>query len=325
MARFQWSNAPPLKYMLAVAAHNETSVLEIDRDFEAVLSSRMPFVVRGAAIGWPARTWTEDTVEAVLGADGSTQYWHHLPRDRSYAEDAPCPDWLSAYWQGRAPRLSLERPMRFWQAPEGHRTPWHYDGNALDVINVQLTGAKRFTLAPPDRELPWIRFLPVSTLAYDEPDVPVQQAILNAGDLIFIPRFWSHRVEALEAVNRNVNWVWTDSDFALDSATAAREAERLAAVRKLDSSGGLDKLLTGYEAESLRQEMRSYAGSQNVNLVGRMLATVAPERIDARIEIELANAPADDFISRLDARARTLFVREMFGAAVSAGLVTVNG
>ncbi|MGA8261351.1 MAG: cupin-like domain-containing protein [Arenicellales bacterium] len=311
--------------MLAAAAGNETSVLEIERDFEAVLSSRTPFVVRGAASGWPARTWTEERVEAVLGAGGSTQYWHHLPRDRSYAEDTPCPLWLSAYWQDRAPRLSLERPMRFWQAPAGHRTPWHYDGNALDVINVQLTGAKRFTLAPPDRELPWIRFLPVSTLAYGEPDVPVQQVILNAGDLIFIPRFWSHRVEALEAVNRNVNWVWTDSDFALDSAIAVREAERLAAVRKLDGSGRLDKLLAGYEAESLRQELRSFAGSQNVNLVSRMLASVAPERADARIAIELANESADDFIARLDARARRLFVREMFSPAVSAGLVTVDG
>lgn len=311
--------------MPATAAGNEMGVREIDRDFEAALASRTPFVVRGAASDWPARSWTAEKLEATIGTNGPDQYWHHLPRDRSYTEDMPCPDWLSAYWQERAHRLSLERPVRFWQAQEGHQTPWHYDGNALDVVNVQLTGSKRFTLAPPDRELPWIRFLPVSTLAYDDADVPTQHVVLHAGDLIFIPRFWSHRVRALEAVNRNVNWVWTDSDFAPDSAVAAREAERLAAVRKLDGSGRLDKLLTGYEAESLRQELHSFGGRQHVNLVNRMLESVAPERVNARIEIELANWSSDEFIARLDVHARNLFVREMFGPAVAAGLVAAGG
>lgn len=301
------------------------NVQELDQDFDVALSSRTPFVVRGAAGDWPARSWTPEKLQAAIGANDGNQYWHHLPRDRSFAEDMPCPRWLSAHWQERADRLSLERPPRFWQATAGHQTPWHYDGNALDVVNVQLTGSKLFTLAPPDRELPWIRFLPVSTLAFDDAAVPTRQVVLNAGDLLYIPRFWSHRVRSLEPVNRNVNWVWTDSDFEPDSAVAVREAERLAAVGKLDGSGRLGELLTKYEAESLRKELQSFAGCQNANLVGRMLETVAPERVDARIEIELANQSSDEFIARLDERARSLFVREMFGPAVSAGLVAVAG
>lgn len=312
------------RYIPAAAAGNQMSVREIDHDFETALSSRTPFVVRGAASDWPARAWTVEKIEATIGTDSSSQYWYHLPQDRSYAEDIPRPEWLSAYWRERAHRLSLERPLRFWQSQGGHQTPWHYDGNALDVVNVQLTGSKRFTLAPPSRELPWIRFLPVSALAYGDAVVPVQQVTLNAGDLLFIPRFWSHRVEALETVNRNVNWVWTDSDYTPDSAVAVREAERLAAVKKLDGSGRLEKLLAAYEAASLRQELRSFAGRQNATLVKRMLETVAPERIDARIEIEMANAASDEFIARLDARARSLFVREMFAPAVSAGLLAVD-
>lgn len=311
--------------MPATETVNEMNIQELDQDFDAALSSRTPFVVRGAASDWPARSWTPEKLQAATGANGGNQYWHHLPRDRSFAEDMPCPDWLSAHWHGRENRLSLERPPRFWQAEAGHQTPWHYDGNALDVVNVQLTGSKLFTLAPPGRELPWIRFLPVSTLAFDDADVPTRQVVLNAGDLLYIPRFWSHRVRSLEPVNRNVNWVWTDSDFEPDSAVAVREAERLAAVGKLDVSGRLGELLTAYEAESLRKELQSFAGCQNANLVGRMLDTVTPERVDARIEIELANQSSDEFIARLDARARSLFVREMFGPAVSAGLVAVAG
>ena len=310
--------------MLPEATGDEMRVRDIEDDFEAALSSRTPFVVRGIASDWPARAWNEEQLEATIGHGGNSQYWHHLARDQSRAADIPCPDWLSAYWQEHQQRLSLERPMRFWQSQGGHQTPWHYDGNALDVINVQLNGSKRFTLASPDTELPWIRFLPVSTLAFDDAEVPTREVVLNAGDLIFIPRFWSHRVQALEPVNWNVNWVWTDSDFVPDSAVAIREAGRLAAVKKLDETGRLDKVLTGYEAESLRQELRSYGGCQNANLVQGMLETVTPADVDERIEIELANESSDDFIDRLEPGARRLFVREMFGAAVSAGLVAVG-
>jgi len=288
-------------------------VQEIEDGFEESLASRSPFVVRGAARDWPARAWKLEQFDASVDPANPMQYWYHLPPECSDSDELPRPAWLTAHWRGREETLSLERPIRFWQSPGGHRTPWHYDGNALDVVNVQLAGSKQFSLAPPERELPWVRFMPISTLAYEDPPVPTLEVTLHAGDLIFIPRFWGHRVYALESANRNVNWVWTDSAFAPDSAVAVREAERLAAVRKLEDSGRLENVLTGYEAEGLRYELQSYGGCQNENLVARMLETVTPERVDARIDVELANESSDDFIARLDPRARSLFTRELFG------------
>jgi len=307
------------------AAEDEAGIPELEQGFAEALASRSPFVVRGAASTWPVMGWTEAELQAAIGAVDAGQYWHNVPRGACTAADIPCPDWLTAYWRRRAEHLSLERPMRFWQAAGGHQTPWHYDGNALDVINVQLTGAKRFTLAPPDRELPWIRFLPVSALGCGDAQVPNREVILGPGDLLYLPRFWSHRVQALEPVNRNLNWVWTDASFEPDSAVAVREAERLAAVRKLEGSGELDGRLEAFEAETLRQEARCFAGSQHHALVARMLDTVAPGRVDARIHIELQALPAADFIAALQGRARKLFVREMFSPAVSAGLLSAEG
>jgi hypothetical protein len=98
---------------------------------------------------------------------------------------------------------------------------------------------------------------------------------------------------------------------------AVREAERLAAVGKLSDSGRLDAVLMDYEAESLRYELSAYGGSQNTNLVANMLQTVTPERVDRRIEIELANEPSNEYIARLEPRSRQLFVRELFGHAAS--------
>lgn len=294
-------------------------VREIESDFQDALASRVPFVVRGIARGWSARDWTLDHFGIRIEPGSPGQYWYHLPPECSNSVELPRPDWLTGYWEGRRERLSLERPVRFWESPQGHQTPWHYDGNALDVINVQLVGSKRFTLAPPDRELPWVRFLPISTLAYEDATVPTSEVILNAGDMIFIPRFWGHRVHALGEVNRNVNWVWTDSAYAPDSAVAVREAERLAAVGKLDQSGDLDRVLAGYEAESLRYERGAYGGSRHDSLVANMLDTVAPRRVDERIDIELANESSDEYIARLDPRSRELFVRELFGHAPGVG------
>ena len=291
------------------------SVQEIQNGFETALASRTPFVVRGVANDWPARAWNLRTFDSTFKSSESAQYWYHLPRNNSHSADLPCPPWLDAHWRQGEKHFSLERPIRFWESLKGNTTPWHYDGNAVDVINVQLTGAKRFSLISPKHELPWIRFLPISTLAYEDANLPSLELTLNAGDLIFIPRFWMHRVRALDDTNHNVNWVWTDSAFTADSAVAVREAERLAAIKKLDDLGRLETLLTRHEAGFLRGELHSYAGSQNANLISHMLETVTAQRIDARIDSEMANQSADEFISRLDARGRDLLTRELFGDA----------
>ena len=173
-------------------------VQEIDTGFEAALESRTPFVVRGIAKDWPARNWKLEEFDSTLDPEDTTQYWRHLPQDRSYSQGLPYPDWLSAYWRKREKRLGLERPIRFWKSPKGHQTPWHYDGNALEVINVQLDGSKHFTLTSPDHELPFVRFQPISTLAYSDAKAPTLEVTLHGGDLIYVPRFWSHHVRALD-------------------------------------------------------------------------------------------------------------------------------
>jgi hypothetical protein len=288
-------------------------VQEIQNGFEAALASRTPFVVRGAASDWPGCAWDVKKFENVIGHDENDQYWHHLPESHSFSADLPCPSWLSDYWCSCETRLSLERPIRIWQSHKGDQTPWHYDGNALDVINVQLNGAKHFSLIPPDSELPWLRFLPISTLGYQPACVPTLELTLNGGDLIFIPRFWSHQVRALDDTNHNINWVWTDSAFTPSSAVAVREAERLAAIKLLEDSGRLESLVTPQEVDSLQRELRNYGGSQNASILSQMFETVTPERINARIEIELAGEPIEALLYRLDDRGRSLVARDIYG------------
>ncbi len=286
------------------------AVVEIQDGFEAALASRTPFVVRGAAAEWPACAWTLEKLRATTETNEPGRYWYDLPPDHPLSEDLAQPAWLAAHWDRLGPRLSLrDRPLRFWLARKGTRTPWHYDGNALDVINVQLSGAKHFALMPPDQEMPWVRFHFVSSLGYEETRAPTLDVTLTAGDLIFVPRFWSHLVRSLDETNSNINWVWTDTAFEADTAVAAREAERLTAIKSLEASGQLGRMLEADEAAFLRQELVEYGGGRGSDLVSAMIDTVTPARVDARIDIEMQNEPSGEFFARLDTRGRELHGR----------------
>ncbi len=291
------------------------SVQEIQNGFEAALAARTPFVVRGVTADWRARAAMLEEIHVAIESNEAGRYWYDVAQDDPFAAKLPRPDWLGAHWRRLETDLSLERPIRFWRASEGHTTPWHYDGNALDVVNIQLSGAKHFTLVSPDHELPWIRFLPISTLAYEDARAPTAQVTLEGGDLIFIPRFWSHLVRGVDETSYNINWVWTDSAFAADSVVAAREAERLAAISLLAGEGRLETLLTPHEAAFLRQELKSYGGMQRDALIAHMLEAVTPEGAQGHVDIDLHDGSTDAFIDGLDARGQGLLARELFGRA----------
>ncbi len=78
-----------------------------------------------------------------------------------------------------------------WTATEGFGTHW----DDHDVIVVQLEGAKRWRLYGPTRINPLHR----DTEAPEPPaDEPVEEAVLRAGDMLYLPRGWWHAVAATE-------------------------------------------------------------------------------------------------------------------------------
>ena len=104
-----------------------------------------------------------------------------------------------------------------WIAPAGNLSDFHHDFR-LDNFNVQIDGRKRFLLVAPDQYpflYPW-RFglSPIDPFAPDLQRFPafaratVHEAVLEPGDVIYIPQYWWHRVWAL-APSLNLNtFVW---------------------------------------------------------------------------------------------------------------------
>ena len=149
-------------------------------------------------------------------------------------------------------RPVLERNV--WMALPGlWTTPAHYDGahNAY----VQVRGAKRFTLLPPGgwrtvglypRVHPSSRQAPASAWPADEAALAALGALtvtLRAGDLLHIPPFWFHRVEAVnDDGDGGGGGGGGGAAMSVSVHTESRHMDIVAGVRKfsLPAFGGLD-------------------------------------------------------------------------------------
>ena len=201
---------------------------------------RRPVVVEAAAGDWPAtKTWTRasltERIERSPGSATRAAYWWDIDR-RLVADDIREPALITELRRRLMPQ-EREHSTRLWMSNTGVHTPWHYDGNCVEVFNVQVAGRKRFTLLSPDTPIP---LAPLSVMARTPDAAPAAILTeqhdhtvfeLGAGDLLYLPRHWFHFVESLGAFNANINWVWTDlANGSLDTPVARRERDLVASL-----------------------------------------------------------------------------------------------
>ncbi len=127
-----------------------------------------------------------------------------------------------------------------WLSGPGVRTWLHYDNNGCHNLNAQITGEKECLLFAPteiDRLYPFSPDGPnpahnCSAVDVEAPDLErfpafagarALRAELSAGDLLFIPAWWSHTFRHRGDFNSNVNFWWKPS-HPRDNAVSRREA-----------------------------------------------------------------------------------------------------
>ena len=119
-----------------------------------------------------------------------------------------------------------ENCVRIWFNPQGHISPWHYDGHSLHVFNLQLKGRKHWSIVSPETPLACMPFNNTCLLnRYSMRNRRHYEFTLEEGDMIFLPRYWYHLVKSEHAMNVNVNWVLMSKQKPVDSKIARREAE----------------------------------------------------------------------------------------------------
>lgn len=191
--------------------------------------------------------------------------------------------------------VTRRQSMRLWISRKGTQTRWHYDGNSLQVLNVQVAGRKRFSLISPETPLTCFGFGQGARTAYadvSEIDTPIRFGVceIASGDMIFIPQHWFHSVVSLQDENLNVNWVWTDTELlmASDTLMAIREREYLATLYVLGT--WLRRL---GRTPSCQEYLETYGGVMNFELTRKLYQSVSGAVIGKRCLLELSRTLAD--------------------------------
>jgi hypothetical protein len=185
---------------------------------------------------------------------------------------------LVAAMFGRADVAHKSKPLKLWMQPRGHCSLLHYDGNSLHGLNWQIAGRKHWLLISPKTP---VRMMPFTWVAMarenftpDPARYDVCEIRTQPGDMLFLPRYWAHRVTCEGDSNVNLNWVWTPITPNVSHPVGRRECATL----KLRSwLGRLDRLVRyrvavsnyGDGGEAL---FRSYAGAADTWLLCKTFA-----------------------------------------------------
>ncbi|BAC89049.1 glr1108 [Gloeobacter violaceus PCC 7421] len=157
-------------------------------------------------------------------------------------------------------RHNLKR-TKLWVSGAGLVTPLHFD--AVEVLHWMMEGRKRFVCFHPGLR----NFYPHGILSTgpfnsqvnaDAPDLrafprfrrtqPIE-FVLQAGEVLYIPAYYWHQVESLDAYNASMSFIWL-----------ASMAKNLRYFRQFGRCSGSTKKSSGPSAPTLRAER---AGTRN--------------------------------------------------------------
>jgi dTDP-4-dehydrorhamnose 3,5-epimerase-like enzyme len=104
--------------------------------------------------------------------------------------------------------VKIRYDTRMWKHNKGNITQWHYDGNGQNVINICLSGSKRFYLAPPSS----IPVYPLTNIAIDYNKWNSNHVDIEKYDLLYIPSYWFHKVITLKKNTVTINHLFYDKN-----------------------------------------------------------------------------------------------------------------
>jgi hypothetical protein len=102
--------------------------------------------------------------------------------------------------------IEVYKQYRIWNHKKNNITPWHYDGNGIDVLNICFSGKKEYILSKPNSQIT----IPFTNITILETNQNEYKYILEPGDLLLIPRFWFHKVISLKDDTITLNFCLTN-------------------------------------------------------------------------------------------------------------------
>ena len=199
---------------------------------EKYYQTETPVIIENIGKSWPAiNNWNEAYIREKLANDSKAKaasLWYWMEKG-TLEQDYETPEIINKLLDSddTFPRREL---MRIWAHPQGNVSSWHYDANMVNVFNVQMTGKKEWFLVSPETPLTCYPFTSFAIMDNNDEKIfkkkTYAHAILNQGDMLYIPPLWFHKVISLEKENLNLNWIFTKKKTDVVSSTLSRELDR---------------------------------------------------------------------------------------------------
>ncbi len=210
----------------------ESSAITFEYFWNQYAVREQPFIIENVAANWVARkAWTEAYLQKRLSEEPLAKeafLWYWLEKN-ALAEDYDIPEIVDTALS-HSDIFPRSQVMRIWVHEKGNLSSWHYDANMISVFNVQVTGRKKWSLISPETPLCCYPFSNFAILDGKGDDIFHNKIYthfeLNEGDMLFLPPLWFHQVEACEAENVSLNWVFTKKETQITSSAFKRDYER---------------------------------------------------------------------------------------------------
>ncbi|MDD9951846.1 MAG: cupin-like domain-containing protein [Zetaproteobacteria bacterium] len=228
----------------------------------------LPVIITDFTQGWAANSkWTMGyLLEKFHDKPQLVEKTWFVMDNTFLCEDYTTPPFI----QNIQDRRDISRPkhdMRVWANANQHTTPFHYDGHQQYVFNVQVRGKKSWTLLDPQSYIqyytcsnfPLERYNHLSPDQLAAEDITAYTFDLHAGEMLFIPAFWAHKVCASGEENVNLNWIGSKVHTSANPQQA-REHEILKMLLILHKFKPFRPLIDRYVGIESDGYLESYAG-----------------------------------------------------------------
>lgn len=260
----------------------EVSIDDIDKFVREFYRPEQPVVFRKCVLSNDTVDGISRTLNARIAADETVtqrQLWYDVRRDLLDQICTTPP--LVDHVMNPAEAFLRDNCVRVWFNPQGHITPWHYDGHSLHVFNLQLKGKKRWTIIAPETPPLCTPFSHTTLFKHVAlTGKRIYQFDLNEGDMLFLPRYWFHYVESEGEMNINVNWVLMPKAQPVATKTANREAQMMWLKQRLEP------ILPG----QARRTVKTYAGKGH-EAISAITKSVSAASAITRAVIEIVRMP----------------------------------
>lgn len=238
----------------------------------------IPVILKNVTGNWPLLNELNTMIFSnQLINEGLTVNKLWFEADKSYLKDKIIQPTIVKHIMASDHIHSRKNNQRIWVNFKDHLTLLHADVNGLFVFNVQVKGRKHWKIYSPNTPFKLYSFSQFPLIKYNtaERDEKLSESCiefdLEEGDMLFLPPYWYHQVEAQEDVNININWVATKKNTK-HNQLHNRELLLLRCLYPYQNIDWIRRLTDTLVGSKTEYYIKNYAGTGGIKFIEELVS-----------------------------------------------------